>query len=146
MKVILLSDVNKVGKKGEIKEVSDGYARNFLIARKLAVVATEASCNVLKKQNEEAAKLDEESRKKAQALALELSKREFVFKVNAKNGNVFNSVSTKAIAEELKKNGITIDKRKIVDTKPLTTLGYNNVRVELYKDVGATLKCKLVEE
>ena len=104
MKVILLSDVNKVGKKGEIKEVSDGYARNFLIARKLAVVATEASCNVLKKQNEEAAKLDEESRKKAQALALELAKREFVFNVNAKNGNVFNSVSTKAIAEELKKN------------------------------------------
>ena len=104
------------------------------------------SCNVLKKQNEEAAKLDEESRKKAQALALELAKREFVFKVNAKNGNVFNSVSTKAIAEELKKNGITIDKRKIVDTKPLTTLGYNNVRVELYKDVVATIKCKLVEE
>ncbi len=146
MKVILLSDVKKVGKKGEIVEVADGYGRNFLIARNLAVMATDASQKVLAKQNEEKAVKDAQLKKEAEELKKLLGTKEFVFKVKAKDGKVFNSISTKMIQEELEKNGISIDKRKIIDNEPVKTLGYSNVKVELYKDVIASIKVKLVEE
>ncbi len=146
MKVILLSDVPKVGKKGEIKEVADGYARNFLIARGLAVQESNASKKILEKQNEEAAKLDEQKRKEAKALGEELAKKTLTFKVKAKNGKVSGSISTKQIEEELKKEGIVIDKRKIKDNEPLNALGTYDIRVELYKDVIGKIKVRLVEE
>ena len=146
MKVILLTDVKKVGKKGEIKEVADGYARNFLIARNLAVASTESSMKVLEKQNHEKAVEDERLRKEALALKEDLKKREFTFRVKAKDGRVFNSISTKQIAEELKKAGITIDKRKIIDNEPVNTLGYTNVKIELYKDVIGEIRVRLIEE
>ena len=146
MKVILLSDVPKVGKKGEIKEVADGYARNFLIARGLAVQESNASKKILEKQNEEAAKLDEQKRKEAKALGEELAKKILIFKVKAKDGKVSGSISTKQIEEELKKQGIVIDKRKIKDNEPLNALGTYDIRVELYKDVIGKIKVRLVEE
>ena len=146
MKVILLSDVKKVGKKGEVKEVADGYARNFLIARGLAVVASEGANKVLAKQNEEKAKQNEENRQEALKIKEELTKIELDFLVKAKDGRVSGSVSTKEVCEELKKKGIDIDKRKIIDHEPITTLGYSNVKVELYKDVIGTIKVKLVEK
>jgi len=146
MKVIMLSDVKKVGKKGEIKEVADGYARNFLIAKGLAIVASETSKKVLDKQNAEKAKEDAELKKKAQELADELKNKEFIFHVNAKDGKVFNSISTKQIEEELKKQGYTIDKRKFIDHEPINTLGYSNVKIELYKGVIGNIKVKLVED
>ena len=146
MKVIMLSDVKKVGKKGEVVEVADGYARNFLIARKLAVVASDTGVKVLQKQKADEDARQEELRKEAIALKSALEGEEFVFKVNSKNGKVFNSISTKHLQEALKKQGYTIDKRKIIDNEPLTSLGYNHVRIELYKDVIATIKVKWVEE
>lgn len=146
MKVILLSDVKKLGKKGEIKNVSDGYARNFLIARGLAVAESDSSKEILAKQNEEAAKEDAANRKDALELKDKIESQEFIFKVNAKNGKVFNSVSGKQIEEELAKKGLIIDKKKIKEPKPISTLGYSNVKIELYKDVIATIKVKLVEE
>ena len=146
MKVILLSDVPKVGKKGDIKEVADGYARNFLIARGLAVAESAGAKKVLDKQNEEAAKLDEQKRQEAKALAEELAKKVLTFKVKAKGGKVSGSISTKQIEEELKKEGIIIDKRKIKDNEPLKELGTFDIRVELYKDVIGKIKVKLVEE
>ena len=146
MKVILLSDVKKVGKKGEVKNVADGYARNFLIKNGLAVMESEGSKKVLDKQNEEAKKLDEEKRAEALKLKEVLASKEFVFKVNDKNGKVFNSVSTKQIAEKLLSQGIVIDKKKIKDTKPISTLGYSFVKIDLYKDVVADIKVKLEEE
>ena len=146
MKVILIADVPKLGKKGDVKNVADGYGRNFLIARGLAVPATEKASEVLEKQNEEKAKEDAKLRKEANDLKDTLAKKEFIFKVKARDGKVFNSVSTKQIEEELKKNGYTIDKRKIIDNEPITSLGYSNIKVELYKDVVATIKVKLVEE
>lgn len=145
MKVILLADVKKVGKKGEIKEVSDGYARNFLIARKLAVQASGDSLKVLSKQKEEAAEIEAEEVAKANALKDELATKTFKFKVNVKNGRVFNSVSTKQIQEVLRENGYPIDKRKIIDSEPITTLGYTNVQIELHKGVIATIKVLLEE-
>ena len=146
MKVILLSDVKKVGKKGEVKNVADGYARNFLIKNGLAVMESEGSKKVLDKQNEEAKKLDAEKRAEALKLKEVLAEKEFVFKVNANNGKVFNSVSTKQIAEKLLSQGIVIDKKKIKDTKPISTLGYSFVKIDLYKDVIADIKVKLEEE
>jgi len=146
MKVILLNDVPKVGKKGEVKNVADGYGRNFLIARGLAVVASETASKVLEKQNEEKAAQDAENKKEANALKDELAKHEFIFKVKAKEGRVSGSVSTKAIEDELKKQGFTIDKRKIINTKNISELGVTNVQIELYKDVIATIKVKLIEE
>ena len=121
MKVILKTDVKKVGKKGDIVEVSDGYGRNYLIARGLA-------------------------RRKAEAeeIAKELETKRFTFKVNSgAEGRVFGSVSTKQIVEELHKNGYKVDKRKILDTAPIVSLGVTKVRVELYKGVIATINCEV---
>ena len=146
MKVILLSDVKKVGKKGEIKEVADGYARNFLISRGLAVMASEGANKVLAKQNKEKEKQEQIAKEEAIKLKEELSKIELDFKVKAKEGRVSGSVSTKEIAEELKKKGIEIDKRKIIDNEPITSLGYSNIKIELYKGVIGTIKIKLIEE
>ena len=146
MKVILLNDVKKVGKKGEVKEVADGYARNFLIARGLAVVASAGANKVLEKQNEEKARQDELNKEEALKTKEKLETLELDFKVKANNGRVSGSVSTKEICEELKKKGIEIDKRHIIDNAPITTLGFSHVKVELYKGVIGTIRVKLVEE
>lgn len=146
MKVILLQDVAKLGKKGEVKKVADGYGRNFLLARGLAVVASEKANEVLEKQNEEKAKLDLENRKKAEELKALLASKTLVFEVKASDGKVSGSVSGKQIEEELKKQGIVIDKRKIKDSEPLNSLGTFEVKIELYKDVIGIINVKLVEK
>jgi len=146
MKVILLSDVPKLGKKGDIKNVADGYGRNFLIARGLAVLASDTSKKILEKQNEEAKQLDNQNREDALKLKDELAKQNLIFKVKANEGKVSGSVSGKQIEEELKKLGITIDKRKIKSNESLNALGTYNINIELYKDVLGTIKVTLVEE
>lgn len=146
MKVILLNDVKKLGKKGEIKNVADGYARNFLIARGLAVEESKSSKAILDKQNDIADKLDKENRAKATELKAKIEKQEFTFKVKANGGRVSNAVSGKQIEEELAKKNLTIDKKEIIDSKPIAALGYTNVKVKLYKDIVATIKVQLVEE
>ena len=146
MRVILLADVAKLGKKGEIKDVADGYGRNFLIARGLAVLESQGSKKVLEKQNEEAKLLDEKNRQEAIKLKELLETKTLIFPVKAKEGRVSGSVSSKQIEEALKKDGITIDKRKIKDSGPLNELGSYDVKVELYKDVIGVIKVKLVEE
>ena len=136
MKVILLSDVSKVGKKGAIVEVADGYARNFLIRNRLAVQATAKSLEILDEQKVQA-KLNE--------TAAKLEKIMLQFSVKSgKEGRVFGSVSTKQIAQELeRKHVIHIDKRKILDTAPIQSLGVTNVRIELYKDVIGTIRVQV---
>ena len=145
MKVILIADVAKLGKKGDIKNVADGYARNFLIARGLAVQESEASKKILDKQNDEAKKLDLENREKANELKALLATKTLEFKVKAKEGKVSGSISTKQIEDTLKKQGITIDKRKIKDSEPLNSLGTYDVKIELYKDIIGIIKVKLIE-
>ncbi|MBR4455511.1 MAG: 50S ribosomal protein L9 [Solobacterium sp.] len=141
MKVILKSDVKKLGKKGEIVEVADGYGRNYLIARGLAVPATEKSREILAEQKKDEAALDEANRQEALRIADEFKDLILDFKVNSgKDGRVFGSVSTKQIAEELNKRGYKIDKRKILDTAPIGSLGVTKVRVELYKGVVGTVR------
>ena len=148
MKVILLSDVKNVGKKGDIKEVSDGYARNFLLRRKLAVEATKASIDILQQQNEDAQQKKDEQVAEAEVVKQQIEKLTLIFKVKVGvEGKVFGTVSTKQIADEmLKKHQIKVDKRKFIDTDNLASLGYHSVRAELFKGVVATIRVQLTEE
>ena len=144
MKVILKSDVKKLGKKGDIVDVADGYGRNFLIARGLAVASTERSREILAEQKKEEALLEEKNRRAAEQKAKELEKEMLVFTVNTgKDGKVFGSVSTKQIAEELSRRGYEIDKRKILDTQPIGSLGVTKVRIELHKGVIGVVNVQL---
>jgi large subunit ribosomal protein L9 len=146
MKVILLKDVKKVGKKGEVVEVSDGYAKNFLIKQKLGVMPSDTAMNILSNQKKEEQARQEELKKEAIELKKVIESQEFVFQVKANSdGKVFNSLSMNKLQDELAKKGITIDKRKIIDSEPITSLGYSNVNVELYKGVVATIKVLLKE-
>ena len=145
MKVILKSDVKKVGKKGEVVEVSDGYARNFLIQRNLAVQATDKSMEILGEEKKEEALHQAKLKEEAEALKEKLKDMTFKFHVKSgKDGRVFGSVSTKQIVEELHKQGIKIDKRKFIDTQPIVSLGVTIVKVELYKNVIGEIKCHLL--
>jgi len=146
MKVILLKDVKKVGKKGEIVDVSDGYARNFLLARKFAVVATETSVKVLERQNADDLAKVEAKKQAAIELKNEIEKEKLRFTVKAGDGGrVFNSVSSKQIVGALLKKGFKVDKRKFIDYYPIQTLGFTDVKIELFKDVVCILKVQLVE-
>ena len=145
MKVILKQDVKKVGKKGEIVDVSDGYARNFLIARGLAVAETKKSLEILGEEKKIEAAEEKKREEAARKTAEELEKMTLDFHVRSGvEGKVFGSVSTKQIASELMRKGITIDKKKILDTAPIQSLGVTKVRVELHKNVIGTIKVRLI--
>lgn len=143
MRVILLKDVKKQGKKDDIIEVKDGYG-TYLINNKLAVLETKGSSKVLNKQKEEAALEESLLLKKCEDIKEKLEKMTLNFKVNTgKNGQVFGQISTKQISDELKKKGFDIDKRKIKLDVPINTLGTTNVKVILHKKVDAILKIHL---
>lgn len=143
MKIILLEDVRKQGKKGDILEVKDGYG-TFLIKNKQAVVASQGSLNRLNRENEEKALALANDIKEAEKLKAKLEKVELTFKVKTGEGDkVFGSVSPKQIAEGLKEKGFEIDKKAIKPTTTLSCLGYHNVDIELHKKVNATIKVLL---
>ena len=145
MKIILIEDVKNVGKKGELKDVADGYARNFLIRNRLAVEATAHSKAILEQQKQDKIDQEVEDIKKAEALKEKLTTITLVFPVKTgEGGKVFGSISSKQIAEELaKKHQVTIDKRKILDNGPFSDLGYSDIRIELHKKVIGTIKIHL---
>ncbi len=147
MKVILLQDVKNVGKKGQTIEVSDGYANNFLLPKRLGVNATKRSVEILDKQKEDARILDEKNRKEAEELKEKLKTitLEFTCKTG-KDGKLFGSVSSKQVVEKLKTSyGITVDKRKFVDKETVNTLGVTILKNELYKGVVAEIKVHVSE-
>lgn len=146
MKVILLSDVPKLGKKGDVKQVADGYGRNYLIARGLAVMESDGAKKVLDKQIQEAKELDDLNRANAMQLKEKLEARTYEFTVKAREGKVSGSISSKQIEEAVRKDGFNIDKRKIINFEPLNELGTYDVRIELYKDVIGTIKVVLKED
>ena len=148
MKVILLEDVKKVGKKGSIVDVSDGYGANFLIPRKLAVLATKTSLEIKKTQDDNKAK--EEEIKKEKAIELKDKIKNLVVELKAgtgKEGKLFGAVSSKEIVDEYKKQfDIELDKRKFINYNPITALGYTIVEVELYKDVIGVISVHVSEK
>ncbi len=135
MKVILLQDVRKVGKKGETVTVSDGYGANFLIPRGLAKLSTEASQAELARDNAAEAVRQKELKKEAEAVAERLTHIEVKFKAKVgKDGRMFGAISPKEICEGMKKQwDIDIDKRKFIDKYPVNALGYARLKIELYK-------------
>ncbi len=137
MKVILLADVKKLGKKDQTIEVSDGYAVNFLFPRHLAVQVTKRSVEVLENQQEEARENAAKMKAAAQELAKKLEGITLEFKVKTgREGKLFGAISLKQVADELNKQfNIEIDKRKFLDKGPLDILGYHQLSVELYKGV-----------
>ncbi|MDD6258842.1 MAG: 50S ribosomal protein L9 [Erysipelotrichaceae bacterium] len=145
MKVILKQDVKKLGKRGEVVNVSDGYGRNYLIARGLAVPETKKSLEILGEQKAEEAAEEAKAVAAAKETAAKMDKMILNFTVKSgAEGRVFGSVSTKQITEALNKQGIIIDKRKILDTAPIQTLGVSRVRVELHKNVIGTIRVRLI--
>ena len=148
MKVILLTDVKGIGKKDEIVEVADGYANNFLIRQKKAVLASKGSREVLAKQQQQAAEDEAKAVEEAKILKGKLEELKLVFPMKVgKEGKPFGSISTKQITDVLEKQyGYTVDKRKYLDHDSLDTLGFHKVRVELHKGVVATLNIQLAEE
>lgn len=140
MKVIFLQDVKGQGKKGEIKEVSDGYAINFLIKKGYAIKQTEGSLNKLKEENEKNRELDLKKREEAKLMKEKLEKITLNFRVkSSKNSRMFGSISTKQIKEELQKQGFSIDKKQI-ESKTINSLGMHIVTITLYKDIVCNLK------
>lgn len=147
MEVILLEDVKSLGKKGQIVKVNDGYARNFILAKKLGLEATPKNLNDLKLQKANADKIAAEQLQAAKDLAAELSEKSVTVSIKAgEGGKAFGSVSSKeigkAIEDQLK---LKIDKKKLVLPEPLKTFGTHEVPVKLHKDVTGKLAVKVVE-
>ncbi len=144
MKVIFIKDLRGQGKRGEIKDVKDGYAENYLIKNGYAKKLTEQNYNQYLESKKEEQELDKKNRKDAEKIKEQLSKIELVFKVKTgKEDRVFGSISTKQIKEELEKKKIIIDKKQIELDEGLSSLGYHNVNIELYKDIIGVIKVKL---
>ena len=147
MKVILLQDVKGKGKKGQMLEVSDGYARNFMLPKKLAIEATPDAINTMRMNDKAAA----EKAAKERAEAMEISKqlRAMTVTVTAKGGGagkLFGSVTNQEIADALKaKSGITLDKRKIVLSDPIKNVGTYTVQCKLGYEITAPLTVKIEE-
>ena len=148
MKVILLQDVKKLGKKDAIIDVSDGYAANYLFPNRLAVPVTNKSKEILNKQQEDARIAEENAKKEAQQLAKKLEDLEVAFKAKVgQEGKMFGSISLKQIEEELfKQHGIQIDKKKFIDKGPLDSLGIYRLKIELHRGVVGTIKVHILEE
>ena len=147
MKVILLQDVKGKGKKGQMLEVSDGYARNYMLPRKMAIEATADAVNT-KNMNDKAA-AEKAARERAEALETSRKIRELTVTVKAKgggNGRLFGSVTTQEIADALKAfAGITLDKRKIVMSDPIKSVGTYTVQCKLGYEITAPLTVKIEE-
>lgn len=145
MQVILLEDVKALGKKGEVVKVSDGYARNFILPKKLGLEATPKNLNDLKLQKAAEAKLAQEILEQAQVLAKEIESKSILLKIKSgEGGRTFGSVSTKEIAVALKEQlGHDIDKKKLVLNDPIKNMGTYTVPVKLHPKVTAELKVKV---
>ncbi len=147
MKVILLQDVKGKGKKGQMLEISDGYARNFLLPKKLAVEATPDAINTMRMNDKAAA--ERAAKERAEALEISHKLREMTLVVTAKGGGagkLFGSVTSQEIADALKaKSGIAIDKRKIVMSDSIKNVGTYTVQCKLGYEITAPLTVKIEE-
>lgn len=147
MQIVLLEDVKSLGKKGAVVNVNDGYARNFILPKKLGVEATPANLAKLKQQKAYEAKVEAQQLADAQALAVDIAGKEVVLAVKVgEGGKVFGSVSGKEIEAAAKAQcGLELDKKKFQLPEPIKAVGVYEVPVKLHKDVTATLKVVVKE-
>ena len=147
MEIVLLEDVKALGKKGQIVKVNDGYARNFILPKKLGVEATSKNLNDLKLQKANEAKLAAEQLAAAKELAAKIEAGSVSLSMKAgESGKAFGPVSSKEIAAAATEQlGLDIDKKKLVLPEPLKTFGTHQVPLKLHKDVTAKLTVKIVE-
>lgn len=148
MKVILSEDVKSLGKKGEVVNVSDGYARNFILKTGKGVEATAANLNTLKLQKANDEKIAKENLEAAKALGEKLSKSPVTIRIKAgEGGKLFGAIASKEIAAAVKEqHGLEVDKKKIVLDDPIKELGSHVVKVKLHKDVTAQMTVNVTEE
>lgn len=147
MKVILLQDVKSVGKKGEVVNASDGYARNFLFPKKLAQEANDVNMHILNKKNEADRKKKLAEIEEAQKVANDLKDKEVViYAKSGDNGRLFGAITTKDISQEMEKQlNITVDKKKIV-VNTIKTMGSYDVEVKLYPEISTKIKVVIKEQ
>jgi large subunit ribosomal protein L9 len=147
MQVVLLEDVKALGKKGEIVKVNDGYARNFILKKKLGLEATPKNLNDLKLRKANEDKLAAEELAAAQQLAAELKEKKVTIAIRAgEGGKAFGSVSSKEVAKAIADQlHMDIDKKKLVMPEPLRTFGVHQVPVRLHRDVAAEIAVHVVE-
>lgn len=148
MKVILTQDIKSVGKKGQIINASDGYARNYLLPKKLAVVADNANLNELKTKQDANKYKKDMSRASAEELAQKMNSFELVFKIKAgENGKTFGSVTAKDVAEALnKKYFVEVDKKKIDLSDAIKTLGTYQIEIKLFEGITGNLKVVVIAQ
>ncbi|MFA9556263.1 50S ribosomal protein L9 [Evansella sp. AB-rgal1] len=147
MKVIFMKDVKGKGKKGEVKNVSEGYARNYLFPNNLAVEANTGNMKSLEKKQESEQRKADEVVEEAELLKKKLEDMTIEIKAKSgENGRLFGAVTNKQIAEQLKKSKVKIDKRKIEMDEPIRVLGYTNINAKLHPKVTATIRVHVVEE
>ncbi|SDW99966.1 50S ribosomal protein L9 [Paenibacillus sp. CF384] len=147
MKVIFLQDVKGQGKKGEVKEVSEGYVRNFLFPKNLAKPASDGNLKTLDVQKASEQKKKEKEKEDAKALAERLEAMKIIVKTKAgEGGRLFGAITSKQIAESLEAQGVKVDKRKIELEEPIRTLGVTQVMLKLHPEVKAKLSVHATEE
>ena len=135
MKIILVEDIKKLGKKGDVLDVKDGQARNHLIPNNLAIEANKKNLNALNSKNESIERIDFQNKQAAIDISNKLQKEQLIFKVKENDGKLFGSITTLSIYEELVKLGYKVNKRNIDLKKPINTLGDFKVRIKLYNAV-----------
>ena len=146
MEVIFIKDLKNQGKKGQIKNVKDGYAENYLIKNGYAVKKTKENLSKLNHEMAKKEKQEEENKKNAQALKQKLDKETIEFTVKTGVGDkVFGSISVKQIKDELKKKGYEIEKSMIEIASPIASLGFHDVDINLHPDVVATIKVHVIK-
>ncbi len=147
MKVILLQDIRGKGKKGQMIEASDGYARNYLLPRKMAVEATADNVNTMKMNDK--AKAEQMAREKAQAQEFAEKLKDITVEIKAKSGNggrLFGSITSQEVADALKQQaGISIDKKKIVQEEPIKSFGTFSLKAKLGYEIVATITVHVSE-
>ena len=148
MKVILTQDIKSVGKKGQIIDASDGYARNFLLPKKMAVIADATNLNELKTKQDANKYKHDMTMANAKELSEKMKSFELVFKIKAgENGKIFGSITSKDIATELaKKYFVEVDKKKICLDDAIKTLGVYNIEIKLFEGITGVLKVNVIAE
>lgn len=146
MQVIFIKDLKKQGKKGEVKNVKDGYAENFLIKNGYAVQVNSNNLLALERENNKEKKEKEKNIVESKKLKTKLDKITLDFKVKTGAGDkVFGSISVKQIKEALEQKNIKIDKKQIELTQPIASLGFHNIKINLFQDIYSTIKVHLIK-